>query len=274
MIEVEIKIPLDDRDQTARELLRYGFTEGNLIRESDIYFNNDSFDLRKQDMALRVRSCENRTTGVSESFLTFKGPKLDDRSMTRKELETEVGDTDVCMELFQALGYYPLKPVRKLRQYFHYGKMTACLDQVDGLGDFLELEILLGDEDAEGNVEECGLKDGCNSEEVSEEEDKSELREECDAGVESERNLEEGRGTERACKFEVSSGTEEERSSEEICGVEKACKSKESREDEKELRVKMAREAALRRMDEVLEALGLDRSRMTRTSYLSMLYGK
>ena len=38
-------------------------------------------------------------------------------------------------------------PVEKVRHYFHRGRLTACVDQVTGLGDFLELEILTESEE-------------------------------------------------------------------------------------------------------------------------------
>lgn len=146
MIEVEIKIPVSDRQCIDQKLLCCGFSKGELVYESDTYFNSDSFDLRSQDMALRVRSCENCTTGEKTSFLTYKGPKLDNRSMTRKELETGVEDGGIGILIIRALGFYSLPEVRKLRQYYHRDCITACLDQVDGLGDFLELEIILEEE--------------------------------------------------------------------------------------------------------------------------------
>ena len=37
--------------------------------------------------------------------------------------------------------------MRKLRQYYHRGPLTACVDQVEGLGSFLELELLVETEE-------------------------------------------------------------------------------------------------------------------------------
>ena len=148
MIEVEIKIPVKNRNKISKELLAYGFEEGYLVHESDTYFNSNNYDLRKKDMALRARSCKNISTGQKDAFLTYKGPKMDDRSMTRKELETRVEGEQVCLQIIEGLGFYPLPPVKKWRQYYHLDEITACLDQVEGLGDFLELEIIL-EEDTE-----------------------------------------------------------------------------------------------------------------------------
>ena len=49
--------------------------------------------------------------------------------------------------LLRALGFRDLFTVDKTRREFSRGKVTVCLDSVAGLGEYLELEILL--EDAE-----------------------------------------------------------------------------------------------------------------------------
>lgn len=146
MIEVEIKIPLTNRNELEEMLESSKFVKGRRIREADTYFNSDYYNLRKMDQALRVRCCENLLTGEVETLITYKGPKMDEVSMTRKELETEVGDASICIEMIQALGFYIISNVDKIRQYYHRNNVALCLDQVDGLGDFLELEILAENE--------------------------------------------------------------------------------------------------------------------------------
>ena len=146
MIEVEVKLPLFRRSITERALVEAGFEAGDLVKESDIYYTSDFHDFMKRDEALRIRQSENLTQISSRSILTYKGAKLDKVSMTRQELETVVESPENMQAILQALGYEPLFPVRKLRQYYHKGRITACVDQVEGLGSFLELEILVEDE--------------------------------------------------------------------------------------------------------------------------------
>ena len=152
MIEVEIKLQVENKEKIEHDLQKLGFIPGYLVKESDIYFNSDTNDLRKRDMALRVRCCENLTTGETEAVMTFKGPKLDQVSMTRKELETEISNPLVCQEILQLLGYVLIYPVRKFRQYYHLENVTACVDQVEKLGDFLELEIIAEEEKERENA--------------------------------------------------------------------------------------------------------------------------
>lgn len=147
MIEVEIKLPIADKTQLEQDLQALGFAKGKLVKESDTYFNSDVYDLRERDSALRIRSCENMITGDVVTTVTYKGPKLDQVSMTRKEIEKEVSDANAFMDIFRGMGFYPLSPVCKVRQYYHLDVMTACVDKVEDLGNFLELEIIVSREE-------------------------------------------------------------------------------------------------------------------------------
>lgn len=146
MIEVEVKLPLFRRSIVERGLMEQGFQPGDLIRESDVYYTSDFHDFMKADEALRIRESDNLTQIQSTCTLTFKGPKIDTISMTRKELETEVTSPEDCRGILEALGYRPLFPVNKLRQYYVKENVHACVDQVEGLGSFMELEILVEEE--------------------------------------------------------------------------------------------------------------------------------
>ena len=146
MIEVEIKIQIADRALLEQKLQENGFVQGKRVKESDTYFNSEAYDLRKKDMALRIRSCEELDTKELKSFIAYKGSKLDQVSMTRKELETGIENAEIGKELIMSLGFYALQPVVKIRQYYPLNEITACVDQVENLGDFLELEILAENE--------------------------------------------------------------------------------------------------------------------------------
>lgn len=144
MIEAEIKLPITDREELEHRLEQNGFQKGRSVREEDLYFNSLQHDFRSRDEALRLRRVI--CSGKEEVLLTFKSPKLDRVSMTREELETPVGDLETMRAVLHALGYDLEYPVYKTRQYYKKESLTACVDQVELLGTFLELEILLPDE--------------------------------------------------------------------------------------------------------------------------------
>lgn len=143
MLEIELKASLEGISPQALEsaLKKAGFAPGQIKEETDIYYNGNDRDFRKTDEALRLRSSRVLTGEVqSKTFITYKGSKVDSRSQTRPELETSVGDLDVMKELFGKLGYREVMTVRKQRAYYHRENITVCLDEVEGLGRFIELE--------------------------------------------------------------------------------------------------------------------------------------
>ena len=64
-----------------------------------------------------------------------------------KELEIPIEDDAAMSGLLVALGYHPVPSVIKCRKYYVLDHMTACLDSVEGLGEYLELEILVEQEE-------------------------------------------------------------------------------------------------------------------------------
>lgn len=144
MIEVEVKLPIPDPEGVKNRILEAGFKEQRFIEERDTYFDNARGDIRANGEALRVRETKDCRTGKKQAQINYKGKKLDTQTMTRRELETGVEDGAVCREILQAIGYSPAEPeVIKVRTMLQKDSVTACLDNVRGLGDFLELEILV-----------------------------------------------------------------------------------------------------------------------------------
>lgn len=146
MIEVEIKLPIKDSKRIEKDLEEMGFSRGNRIREQDFYFDNDSSQIRLNGEAFRVRKETDLNTGNDKTVMTYKGKKLDKQSMTRRELETGVEDAEICTQIIRSLGFERVLPaVVKTRQFLRLDDMTACLDTVEGLGTFLELEIIISE---------------------------------------------------------------------------------------------------------------------------------
>ena len=63
--------------------------------------------------------------------------------------ETGVESGEAAERILCALGFYPVQPiVVKTRKILKNGNICACLDDVQGLGTFLELEIMAESEEA------------------------------------------------------------------------------------------------------------------------------
>lgn len=159
MIEVEIKLPLRRQEKTeetgriAEVLCSMGFRKAARFRQRDTYFDNEAGEIRGGGKALRIRETEDLMKGVVTAELNFKGPRMDQVSMTRQELETELGQAETGRRILAALGFSPVLPeVVKERTEYCREEITAALDRVEGLGDFLELEILADEETENGKV--------------------------------------------------------------------------------------------------------------------------
>ncbi len=144
MIEVEIKAKADlSKVRLILEHIRA--VKIRVEDQSDTYFAAPYRDFAKTDEALRIRNLDGR------AVLTYKGPKLDSVSKTRKEFETVVDEKNTT-EILHALGFSEAGAVRKRREVFRAGDITVCLDSVEGLGEFLEVEIVVEEEQEPGPI--------------------------------------------------------------------------------------------------------------------------
>ena len=140
--EVEQKFPIADRAALEARLVSLGARLGVAHEERDVYHTHPARDFGRTDEALRIRARE------QESFLTYKGPKIDSTTKTRREIDLPlpVGDTPRWRELLLALGFQPLIEVRKQRQKatltWEGSPIELSLDEVCGVGTFLELELI------------------------------------------------------------------------------------------------------------------------------------
>lgn len=149
MLEAEIKASLAglSTETLLEQAGSMGFRPAAQLRETDMYFNGNDRDFRRTDEALRLRRVQTLPDGTEESLLTYKGPKLDRVSSARTEYETAVADGETAGKLLEALGYRPAFTVEKLRREYRLDDVTLCLDEVTGLGAYLELETLAPSEE-------------------------------------------------------------------------------------------------------------------------------
>lgn len=139
MIEIEVKAIVDDPKRLERSIIELGASPIGIETQVDTYYNSPHRDFGKTDEALRIRVQD------SKSVLTYKGAKMDTISKTRREVETEITDTDAMGNILSSLDFFPVATVSKKRKNFRIGDFTLSLDEVRDLGDFIELEITVKD---------------------------------------------------------------------------------------------------------------------------------
>lgn len=142
--EVEQKFPLSDVAAVRQRLVERGATFESAIEQIDRYFNHPARDFAQTDEAFRLRQ-------VGDSnFMTYKGPRLDQTTKTRRELELPLPSGESIAqqysELLTAIGFRLVAAVHKRREpgtlAWEGHLVQIALDSVDHIGEFLELEIM------------------------------------------------------------------------------------------------------------------------------------
>jgi pantoate--beta-alanine ligase len=151
MLEIEQKYRRVQHPALERRLQAGGATFAGEHVEADHYFNAPDRDFARTGEAFRLRRVG------QANFLTFKSPKRQAAVKVRPELEIPLPDGDEAaaqhVELLTRLGYRPVAVVRKQRRHYSLKRdgldVTVCLDAVDELGDFTEVEVLAPEDQAE-----------------------------------------------------------------------------------------------------------------------------
>lgn len=141
--EVEQKHPVAGFESVEAKLSEMGATIGPAQEELDLYVNHPVRDFAKTDEALRIRQKGGKT------LITYKGPKIDKTTKTRREIELPLGERretpDQWRELLEVLSFEAVAEVRKSRRKVDVvweGQAVALtLDDVHNVGTFVELEI-------------------------------------------------------------------------------------------------------------------------------------
>lgn len=141
VLEVEVKVKVEI-DSIEGKLSSLGYTRGTTVYEYDTYFDGKNLDMRAADKALRIRKHQDVETGKTKYVLNFKGPKIDDTTMTREETQFEVPSLEQAQLVLNGLDFFAAGYVEKTRIHYKKDDITCCLDKVTGLGDFLEIEIM------------------------------------------------------------------------------------------------------------------------------------
>src|SRR5262249_60229674 len=113
MPEVEVKYRAAERDAVLVRLLALGADLAEERVDVDHYFNAPDRDFKQTDEAFRLRQIG------KANWLTYKGPKREAATKTRKEVEVRLRDGDAIAADMEAqlvgLGYRPGAVGRKRR---------------------------------------------------------------------------------------------------------------------------------------------------------------
>ena len=147
-LEIELKFHLENSKPVLDFLDSQKSHPHIPVHQKDFYFNHPVRDFAQTDEALRIRQIDD------ETYITYKGPVLDQQTKTRKEIELPVGkseyDSEGLASILKHLDFKQVRSVEKKRTVYHLTweqfPMEICLDEVNGLGQFLEIETIADEE--------------------------------------------------------------------------------------------------------------------------------
>jgi adenylate cyclase class 2 len=139
--EVEVKYRIADVGAVEAALLRHGIRLGPATVQDDQAYAPEGWSYG--DDKLGVSFVRLRTVGDTHIF-TLKRPA--ENALSCAEHETAVEDRDAMDAAIAMMGFSPTVRIIKTRRAAHLDDLSVCLDDVVGLGAFLELERLVRDD--------------------------------------------------------------------------------------------------------------------------------
>jgi adenylate cyclase class 2 len=133
--EIEIKLKHNDFESLIKKINEKGCQSCIEQSTCDVYYDNG--DLMRRGFFFRFRHIG------SEILFTFKGPNKTPRGSAvriREEEEFKIVDITVVSRVFSILRLQPVIRVNKSQKNFELDGCKIYLDEVEGLGKFVEIE--------------------------------------------------------------------------------------------------------------------------------------
>jgi len=142
MREIEVKLKIKNFEDLENKLKEKGCVLSDPISQHDVIYSlkssTEEFESSKAgDIIIRIRHLKDKAE------LNLK--QQCSSEMDNLEYETEVKDPEEMNKILLTLGYSPIVEVKKTRRKGKLGEYEICLDEVEQLGTFVELEKMADD---------------------------------------------------------------------------------------------------------------------------------
>jgi len=153
-----------DHAAVEAALTAAGATPESVVAQVDTYYDPPHRDFGATDEALRIRrvapveapgddpgeTVAAAMDAAGSGRVTYKGPLVEAASKTREEIETGVEDAERLGQILVRLGFEAVGTVKKVRSKYRLEGYEVVLDDVVGLGSFVEVDATA----AEAEIEE------------------------------------------------------------------------------------------------------------------------
>jgi adenylate cyclase class 2 len=159
--EIEVKYRVDDLEGLLVALKDRGIELSEPVGQDDQAYAPVGWQFGDSKLGvsfLRLRTVNGR------HYFALKHPG--DNAQSCLEFETEVADRDAMDGAILQMGYRATVRVVKTRRVADLGHCSLCVDDLEGVGGFLEVERLVPDDAASGMVQDelaafvCSLSAG------------------------------------------------------------------------------------------------------------------
>jgi len=145
-IEIEIKVKIEGFEEIKGKLFKYGKFKKSIKQIDEYYipYHRDFFAQKPHPTEwLRIRINPDKVVFEYDRSIN---KKADGEQECAEEYETEIFQPDEFRKILGFLNFKKVITVDKKREYWDCGDFEISLDDVDGLGFFVEVE-------AKGNFE-------------------------------------------------------------------------------------------------------------------------
>lgn len=140
MREIEIKARVKNKTELLAKIAEKGIALSPAKRHHDVVFcKPGQQDYEPGSIWLRIRTEDDKK--VTWTMKVDTGRKLDSI-----EHEVEVSDGEILEKMLLQLGNEMYSDLTKTRQKAKVGEIEMCVDDVDGLGTYIEAEKLCADD--------------------------------------------------------------------------------------------------------------------------------
>ncbi len=137
--EIEVKVSVENFQDLLQKLGGLGCSFTEPVTQDDVIFINYDrpfIEFTPKDPFLRIRKSKDQV------IFTFKQGE----EMNSIEREFTVSDAKQLEDTLLFLGFHPAVQVKKTRRKTRYSDYEICLDEVEGLGSFIEIEKITAED--------------------------------------------------------------------------------------------------------------------------------